>query len=220
MTNQDDVGPDINIYLNDRDFINGGKTGNNVELIIDLFDEHGISIANSNINPGISFSVDDNEKIILNDFFYYNLDSYQEGSIRYNVSNLSEGHHFLTVYALDVFNNKSTSTIEFEVVGNEQLSILDFVMYPNPASEEVNFKLRQNRKNEEVEFSYQILNNQGQLIYSHSYSAIDDLRQDVWNLKDHNGKKLSPGMYFVRVFLRSVEDNAKTDQFKKLIVIN
>jgi len=220
LANQDNIGPDISLFLNDRDFVNGGKTGSNVELIIDLFDEHGISIANSNINPGISFSIDGNEAININDFFYYDLDSYQEGSISYNVSNLEEGDHFLTVTALDVFNNKSKATIEFEVVTNEQLSILDFVMYPNPASEEVNFKLRQNRKNEEVEFSYQILNNQGKLIYSHSYSTINDLRKDVWNLKDYNGKKLSPGIYFVRVFLRSVEDNAKTDQFKKLIVIN
>ena len=220
LTTQDNIGPDINIFLNSRDFINGGKTGSSVELIIDLFDEHGISISNSNINPGVTFTVDTNEEIILNDFFYYNTDSYQEGSISYNLSNLPEGQHFLTVTALDVFNNKSKATLEFEVIGNEQLSILDFIMYPNPASDEVNFKLRQNRKDEEIEFSYQILNNQGKSIYSHSYVTNKDLQQDVWNLKDNNGKKLSPGIYFVRVFLRSVEDNAKTNQFKKLIVIN
>ncbi|WKK75930.2 type IX secretion system sortase PorU [Marivirga salinae] len=220
MTNQDNVGPDIDIFLNDRAFVNGGKTGSNVELIIDLFDEHGISIANSSINPGITLSIDGNSEVKLNDFFYYNLDSYQEGSLSYSISNLSEGNHYLTVTALDVFNNMSKSTIDFEVVGNNQISILNFTMFPNPASEEVNFRLRQNRKNENVEFSYQILNNQGQLIYSHSYQTNDDFRQDVWNLKDSNGRKLSPGIYFVRVFLRSVEDNAKTDQFKKLIVIN
>ncbi len=220
MSNSDNVGPDIKLFLNDRDFKSGDKTGSNVELIIDLFDEHGISIANSNINPGITFSIDGREEIKLNGFFYYSLDSYQEGSLKYNISNLSEGSHYLTVTALDVFNNKSKSTIEFEVVGNEQLSILDFAMYPNPATDEVNFKLRQNRKNDEVEFNYQILNNQGQLIYSHSYLTSNDLQQDVWNLKDSNGRKLSPGVYLVRVFLRSVEDNAKTDQFKKLIVIN
>ncbi|WP_375580348.1 type IX secretion system sortase PorU [Marivirga tractuosa] len=220
MTNQDNVGPDINIFLNDRDFKAGGKTGSNVELIVDLFDEHGISISNSSVNPGITVSIDGNVAIKLNDFFYYNLDSYQEGSINYNISDLSEGNHYLTITALDVFNNKSKSTIEFQVVGNEELSILDFSMFPNPTSEEVNFRLRQNRKNEEVEINYHILNNQGQTIYSHSYQTTDDFREDKWNLKDKNGRKLSPGIYFVRVFLRSVEDNAKTNQFKKLIVIN
>jgi hypothetical protein len=220
LTNEDNVGPDISLFLNDREFSNGGKTGNNVELIVDLFDEHGISISNSNINPGISFSIDGNEEINLNDFFYYNLDSYQEGSLSYNLSDLSHGSHSLTVTALDAFNNKSKSTIDFEVIGDSELSILDFKMYPNPATDEVNFKFRQNRKNEEVEFSYQILNNQGQLIYSQSYQTNDDFRQDVWNLKDSNGKKLLAGIYFVRVFLRSVEDNAKTNEFKKLIVIN
>lgn len=220
MSSQDKIGPDISLFLNDRDFKMGGKTGSNVELIVDLFDEHGISIANSDINPGISLSIDGNEEIKLNDFFYYTLDSYQEGSLKYNISNLSKGNHYLTVTALDVFNNKSKSTIEFEVVGNDQLSILDFAMYPNPANDEVNFKLRQNRKNDEVEFNYQILNNQGQLIYSHTYKTNNDLQLNVWNLRDNKGRKLSPGIYFVRVFLRSVEDNAKTEQFKKLIVIN
>ncbi|WP_296620597.1 type IX secretion system sortase PorU [Marivirga sp.] len=219
MTNQDNIGPDITIFLNDREFKEGDKTGSNVELIVDLFDEHGISISNSSVNPGITYSLDGNEATKLNDFFYYNLDSYQEGTINYNISDLSEGKHYLTVTALDVFNNKSKSTIEFEVVGNDQFSILDFTMFPNPASSEVNFRLRQNRKNEKVEFNYQILNHQGQLIYTHSYQTKEDFRQDVWNLRDKNGIKLSPGIYFVRVFLRSVEDNAKTDQFKKLIVI-
>jgi len=220
MVNQDNIGPDIDIFLNDRAFENGDKTGSNVELIVDFFDEHGISISNSTVKPGITLSMDDQEDIKLNDFFYYQLDSYQEGSLRYNISGLEEGKHYLTISAHDVFNNKSESTVEFEVVGGEQLSILDFTMFPNPASTEVNFKLRQNRKNEAVELTYQIMNNQGQLVYSHRYQTQKDFQQDFWNLRDEKGRKLSPGIYFVRVFLRSIEDNAKTDQFKKLIVIN
>jgi hypothetical protein len=220
MSNQDDVGPDIEIFLNDRNYRAGDKTGSDIELIIDLFDEHGISISNSSINPGITLSIDGGGAIKLNDFFYYNLDSYQQGSLIYNISDLSRGRHYITITALDVFNNKSSATVEFEVVGDEELSILDFSIFPNPARSEANFRLRQNRKNEEIELSYHILNNQGQTVYSHSYFTKEDLRQDEWNLKDKNGKKLSPGIYFVRVFIRSVEDNAKTNQFKKLIVIN
>jgi hypothetical protein len=220
MMNQDNVGPDIDIFLNDRDFQNGDKTGSNVELIIDLFDEHGISISNSDVNPGITLSIDGNEATKLNDFFYYDRDSYQQGSLKYNLSNLASGKHYLTISALDVFNNKSKSTIEFVVIGSDQLSILDFSIFPNPAIDEVNLRLRQNRKNKEVELSYQILNNQGQLLYSHSYQTNEDFRQDIWNLRDNNGRKLSQGIYFVRVFLRSIEDNAKTEQFKKLIIIN
>ncbi|SMG25004.1 Por secretion system C-terminal sorting domain-containing protein [Marivirga sericea] len=220
LSSQDNVGPDITIFLNDRSFEAGDRTGSNIELIVDLFDEHGISISNSNVNPGVTFSLDGQESVKLNDFFYYNLDSYQEGSISYDIANLDEGRHYLTITAFDVFNNKSTSTLEFEVVGEEKLSILDFVMFPNPANSEVHFRLRQNRKNEVMEFSYHVLNNQGQTIYTHSYQSQEDFREDVWNLRDKNGRKLSPGIYFVRVFLRSVEDNAKTSQFEKLIVIN
>lgn len=220
MANQDNEGPDIQLYLNDRAFKDGDRTGSNVELLVDLFDEHGISISNSNVNPGISLSIDGGDALKLNDFFYYDLDSYQQGSLKFGISGLAEGKHYLTVTALDAFNNRSKLTLSFEVVGNEQLSILDFVLFPNPASNEVNIRIRQNRKNEEVELSFHILDNQGKLVYSHSYRTKESFLEDVWNLKDGNGKKLSPGMYFVRVFLRSVEDHAKTEQFKKLIVIN
>lgn len=220
MSNNDTAGPDLALYLNDREFENGNRVGNDATLIVDLFDEHGISISNSNVNPGITYSIDGGEDIKLNDFFYYDKDSYQEGTIEYNLQNLKEGNHYITIKASDVYNNKSQATIEFEVIGEDDIELLDFAIYPNPAQSNVNIRLRQNRKNAQVMVQYQIINNQGQLVYSHEYTTNEDFRIDQWDLRNQNGEKLSPGLYFVRLFVRSVEDNAKTDQIKKLIIIN
>ncbi len=122
--------------------------------------------------------------------------------------------------AKDVNNNLSENHIEFYVVDNDRLEILNFVVYPNPATEVSNFKLEQNRRNNETEVIYQIINTQGRLIHEHSFITSDQKREDSWDLRNQNGTKVSPGLYFIRVFLRSVEDQAKTQEIKKLIVIN
>ncbi len=220
LNNNDKVGPDISIFMDDYSFINKDKVGSDATLLIQLYDEYGISISKIGLDNGIVFTLDNEEPIELNDYFYYDVDSYQQGEISYNFRNLEGGWHNLSVQAKDVNNNLSENNIEFFVVDNDQLEILNFVVYPNPAVSFSNFRLEQNRRNKETEVNYQIINTQGKLIHEHSFVTSDQKREDNWDLTNQNGTKVAPGLYFIRVFLRSVEDQAKTQEIKKLIVIN
>ncbi|MBK6267372.1 type IX secretion system sortase PorU [Marivirga sp. S37H4] len=220
MDNNDDLGPDISVFMDDYSFRNKDKVGSDATLLLQLFDEHGISISEGGLDKGIIFTLDDNDPVELNDYFYYDLDSYQQGEVFYNLKGLKGGWHDLKVQAKDVFNNSSEETIEFFVVDNEKLEILNFIMYPNPAKEFTNFKISQNRRNEDIEVIYNIIDTYGKVVHEQSFLTSDQQREDSWNLKGKEGVKVAPGLYFIRVFLRSVEDQSKTQQIKKLIVIN
>jgi hypothetical protein len=220
MNNNDVIGPDISIFMDDYNFVNQDKVGSDATLLVQLFDEFGISISKVGLDNGIIFTLDNAESVELNDYFYYDIDSYQEGEIAYNLRGLEGGWHNLSVQAKDVNNNLSKNNIEFFVVDNDKLEILNFVVYPNPATDFSNFKVEQNRKNKETEVIYQIINTQGKLIHEQTFITSDQKSAETWNLTNENGTKVAPGLYFIRVFLRSVEDQAKTQEIKKLIVIN
>ncbi|PTB96836.1 hypothetical protein C9994_05605 [Marivirga lumbricoides] len=216
----DNEGPIISAFMDNYNFQNRDKVGSDATLMIQLFDEHGISISSNDLDNGIAFALDEEEPVELNDFFYYNKDSYQQGEVNYNLRNMEGGWHNLKLQAKDVFNNASESNIEFFVVDNEQLEIMDFIVYPNPAKELSNFSISQNRKNDEVEVLYSIADSYGKIVYEQSFVTTEQQRTDTWNLSTANGSKVSPGLYFIRIFVRSLEDQSKTQQIKKLIVIN
>lgn len=220
MTINDNEGPAISVFMDDYDFRNNDKVGSDATLLVQLFDEHGISISSNDLDDGIAFELDEGASVQLNDFFYYNADSYQEGEVAYNLKDLKGGWHNLKVQAKDVFNNASETNIEFYVVDNEKLEIMDFIVYPNPAKEVSNFSITQNRKNEEVEVLYNIVDSYGKVVYEQSFITSEQQRTDTWNLSSNDGIKVSPGLYFIRIFIRSLEDQSKTQQIKKLIVIN
>ena len=53
---------------------------------------------------------------ILNDNYEADADSYQAGSVRFQLPDLTEGLHTLTIKAWDVQNNSSEYRLEFKVV--------------------------------------------------------------------------------------------------------
>ncbi|GAB3342997.1 type IX secretion system sortase PorU [Marivirga atlantica] len=217
---EDDISPDITAFLNDSTFQNGDEVGSKNDLLISLYDEYGISISQNGLNNGVYFQLDDREKTKINDFFYYEKDSYQKGSVQVSLPELEEGMHQLKVGAVDVFNNPSETFIDFYVVSSDQLNILDFLVYPNPAQNNVNLVFAHNRKGEELEVNYEILDGFGRMVFSDKFVTSDLRRQDSWNLRAGGGEKIKAGIYFISLNLRSTSDASKTRQIKKLIVVN
>lgn len=219
-TIKDNIPPDLTIFLNDSTFINGDKVGSNNDLLIELYDDYGISISQNGLNNGIFYQLDDAEKVAVNDFFYYDIDSYQKGSLEVQLPTLEEGAHQLKVGAVDIFNNPTERVIDFMVVDGDQLNILDFIVYPNPAKEEVTLNFKHSRRGEDVEVTYHVIDAFGKMIFSDKFATSDSNRRDTWNLISDDGQKIRTGMYFITLNVRSEVDNSKTRQIKKLIVIN
>src|SRR5690606_23124999 len=89
----DDIGPDIDIFLNDENFVNGGITDETPQLIVKVFDENGINAVGNGVGHDLTAILDGESArpIILNDYFTSDLDSYQSGQIKYNFTTIEPG---------------------------------------------------------------------------------------------------------------------------------
>ncbi|MGA0233493.1 MAG: type IX secretion system sortase PorU, partial [Saprospiraceae bacterium] len=67
----DNEGPLIQIFFNNRSFVDGGETGKNAIMIVDLEDENGINLSGTSIGHDITAVFDGNQHnpIILNGFY-------------------------------------------------------------------------------------------------------------------------------------------------------
>ena len=78
---EDNIGPVINLFMNDENFVSGGITNEAPTLLAKLQDENGINTA-SGIGHDIVAILDGDETnpFVLNDYYQADVDDYQKGS--------------------------------------------------------------------------------------------------------------------------------------------
>jgi hypothetical protein len=86
-----------------------------------------------------------NQFFVLNDFCQADLNSYQEGTARFQLPTLSPGPHSLKIKAWDTENNSSTVTLDFIVAKDESLEISHALNYPNAFTNNTHFWFEHNK---------------------------------------------------------------------------
>lgn len=220
----DYTGPDIELFMNDTNFIAGGLTNANPNLFARLFDQNGINTVGNGIGHDMVAILDESSTspIVLNDFFQYEANSYQRGTITYPFSNLEDGHHQLTVKVWDVYNNFSESHTDFTVVNSSQLTIQNLMNYPNPVVDFTSFYFEHNKAQEDLNVTLEIFDTQGNMVVS----IQDQLKPQgfrygplTWNGTSSSGANLPPGMYIYRIVAQAT-DGMLSSTSAKLILIN
>ena len=220
----DNTGPDINLYMNDESFIDGGITNENPFLIVKLFDENGINTS-SGIGHDITAVLDgDNSNTFqLNDYYEAELDDYQNGSIKYPLRDLEPGLHTINFKAWDVFNNSSSSEIQFLVHDqNDKLIISNVLNYPNPFVNYTEFWFNHN-SSDVLDVIIQIFTVSGKLVKTISQqtniSGSSLSRDVIWDGRDEYGDRLAKGVYVYKLKVRSLQTNKKTQKIQKLVIL-
>jgi hypothetical protein len=139
----DTRGPEIELFMNDLNFVSGGITNQNPRLLARLTDSSGINTLGSGIGHDITLVMnrDPSNMLVLNEYYVADTDSYQSGSIEYPFSDLKEGNHNLKLKAWDVHNNSSEAFLEFTVSQSATLALKHVFNYPNPFTTILNFIL-------------------------------------------------------------------------------
>jgi hypothetical protein len=217
------VGPGIELYMNNADFVDGGITDEDPVLIAFLSDVSGINTVGNGIGHDITATLDDNslESIVLNDFYEADLDSYQSGSIRYPFNDLETGVHTLRLKVWDVFNNSNEAEISFIVANSSELIIEQLGNFPNPLTDYTCFTFNHNHANEELDVEIKIYNMSGQLvsvIQESIYTTGYTISPICWNADNGGGGRVQPGIYAYHVRVSSPNGDV-VNKFEKLVVV-
>ena len=224
---EDNIGPVINLFMNDENFVSGGITNEQPALIARLQDDNGINTA-SGIGHDITAIIDGDETnpFVLNDYYEANVDDYKNGKLSYPFRDLEPGIHTLTLKAWDVYNNSSTAQIEFNVRDkDEELVITNVLNYPNPFIDYTEFWFNHN-SSDVLDVSVQIFTVSGKLVRtlngqtSGGGKVTSSLSKDiVWDGRDDFGDKIGKGVYVYKLKVRSNRLNKQVEKIEKLVIL-
>jgi hypothetical protein len=224
---EDNIGPIINLFMNDENFVSGGITNESPSLLVKLQDDNGINTA-SGIGHDITAILDGDETnpIVLNDYYQANLDDYTNGTVSYPFRDLEAGLHTLTVKAWDVYNNSATAEIQFIVFDkDEELVINNVLNYPNPFVNYTEFWFNHNSI-EPLDVSVQIFTVSGKLVRTLNgqttggSKSVSSLSKDIiWDGRDDFGDKIGKGVYVYKLKVRSNRLNKQVEKIQKLVIL-
>ncbi|WP_412561576.1 type IX secretion system sortase PorU [Winogradskyella sp. MIT101101] len=224
---EDNIGPVINLFMNDENFVSGGITNESPNLLAKLQDDNGINTA-SGIGHDITAIIDGDETnpIVLNDYYQANVDDYTNGTVSYPFRDLEPGLHTLTLKAWDVYNNSSTAEIQFTVFDkDEELVVTNVLNYPNPFVNYTEFWFNHNSI-EPLDVSVQIFTVSGKLVRTLNgqttggSKSVSSLSKDiVWDGRDDFGDKIGKGVYVYKLKVRSNRLNKQVEKIQKLVIL-
>ena len=222
---EDNIGPEIQIFLNDESFVSGGITNESPNLIVKLSDNNGINTS-SGVGHDILATVDSDDinAIILNNYYVADIDDYKNGTVNYQLDNLQPGQHTLKIKAWDVYNNSSISEIDFMVFNENEKLVLDNVLnYPNPFIDFTEFWFNHNSSSL-LDVKIEIFTISGRLVKTiignTNFSGDSNFSRDfIWDGRDDYGDKVAKGVYVYKLSVRSELTNKQTSKIEKLVIL-
>jgi hypothetical protein len=224
---EDNIGPVVTIYMNDENFVSGGITNESPTLLAKLEDANGINTA-SGVGHDIVAIIDGDEKnpIILNDYYETEIDDYSKGTVSFPLRDLEAGLHTLTLKAWDVYNNSSTTEIQFVVFNeNQDLVINNVLNYPNPFVSYTEFWFNHN-SSVPLDVSIQIFTVSGKIVRTLNgqttggIKSTSSLSRDIiWDGRDDFGEKIGKGVYIYKLKVHSSALNKTVEKIEKLVIL-
>ena len=235
----DKQGPNIELFLNDANFKNGGLTHSEPLLLINLQDNSGINTSNSAIGHDINVTLDNNPATTrsLNAFYQANINTYQYGTVRYQLPTLTPGPHSLQVRAWDNVNNSSIRTLGFTVVatagstganggtngggsggsntpGDMSPLVIDKVMnFPNPFTQSTTFSFEHNFPGQNIAVNLGIYTQNGKLVKQINKTVNTSGTRNVqitYDGTDASGSRIARNVYIYKIQISAAGTNYNT----------
>src|SRR5690606_36191552 len=220
---EDNKSPEVTLYMNEKNLVSGGITNNSPLFIAYREDENGINTAG-----GIGADLvaildgDENNPIVLNDYYETEPDNFRKGFIKYPFSDLENGLHTLTFKVWDVYNNPTSAEIQFLVAKEEGVSFKNVLNYPNPFVDYTEFWFEHNRPTELLMVQVQIFTVTGKIVKTINQTVVSDgnlSREITWDGRDDFGDKIGKGVYIYRLTVKSTLTGHRAEKLEKLVIL-
>jgi Peptidase family C25 len=219
----DNLGPEINLFMNDEKFIFGGTTDEKPKILALVNDSNGINTVGNGIGHDITATIDGetDKAYVLNDFYESDLDSYQSGRVVFQLDELPEGRHTLKLKVWDIYNNSSDAYTEFVVAESAELALNHVLNYPNPFTTKTSFFFEHNKACITLNVQIQIFTVSGKIIKTLERTTLcDGYRIDdiTWDGRDDYGDPIGKGVYIYRLRVRAA-DGTSAEKYEKLVLL-
>lgn len=219
----DTTPPQVFLYMDNEAFVSGGVTTASPIFLAFLEDENGINTA-SGIGHDIVAYLDGEERnsFVLNDYYETESDNFRKGKITYPFKDLEEGLHTLTFKVWDVYNNLTTSELQFMVAKDEGVHLEKVLNYPNPFVNYTEFWFEHNRPYESLNVQVQIMTITGRIVKTINQTVLTEgklSREIVWDGKDDFGDRIGKGVYIYKLTVQSTATNHKSEKIEKLVIL-
>jgi hypothetical protein len=220
---EDNIGPTVQLYMNDLSFVDGGNTNESPMFIAVLEDESGINTSITAVDHDIVAILDGDQAnpFVLNDYYETELDNYKKGQVKYPFRNLTPGLHTITLKVWDTYNNFSESTFTFFVVDDSDLVLSNVLNYPNPFINHTEFWFNHNKPNQLLKVQVQIFTVSGKLVktINETIQSEGSLSRTIsWNGLDDFGSKIGKGVYVYKLNV-TTETGIKAQKIEKLVIL-
>ncbi|HUR67033.1 MAG TPA: type IX secretion system sortase PorU, partial [Chitinophagaceae bacterium] len=219
----DKEGPSIKPFLNDELFVNGGVTNEAPVLIVKLADSSGINTMGTGIGHDIVATLDNDNRqyFILNDFYTSDLNSYQRGTVRFQLPEMEPGVHTLKIKAWDVLNNSNEAVLEFMVAKDEELELSHVLNYPNPFTNNTHFWFEHNKPGQPLQVQLHIMTITGRVVKTITQTVLTEGNRSAainWDGRDDYGDKLGRGVYIYKIRV-TAPDRKQKEILEKLVIL-
>lgn len=219
----DNTGPDLEVFMNDTNFVFGGLTSSDPLLLVRLYDLHGINTTGNGIGHDITAVLDGDTKgtLVLNDFYESNVDDYRSGIVLFPMADIAPGRHRIEVKAWDVYNNSAEGFTEFVVAADPCLALDKVMNFPNPMRNSTNFAFEHNKAGEPMFVQVKIFSSTGVLLKTINENFTPEgyrVNNISWDGTTDEGSQLNNGVYIYQVWV-ATSGCEMVKEFEKLVIL-
>ena len=209
----DNEGPQIRLYWNNPDFVNGDVVARSGVLCAELYDAQGICHYDFSLGRNIilNSNLSDYDNLNLNDVFEPALDDFRRGTITLPIFDLEPGTYEFNLKVWDTQDNPSEARLWFMV--QDGIFLSKVLNYPNPFSDETYFTLAHDGNDGQYDVNIEIFDMMGRHISSLNQKVVSagNVMEPIrWEGRDSNGNPLRTGVYLYRLSLTDEDGNTRT----------
>jgi hypothetical protein len=225
---EDDNPPLVEVFMNDEEFVFGGVTNTQPIIYVKLSDDFGINVAGTGIGHDLTAILDDNDQdiIILNDFYEAEVDDFKKGEARYPLNEIEPGRHTLRIKGWDIANNSGEGYTEFVVAEDANIALEHVLNYPNPFTTSTEFQFEHNLAGQMARVQVQVFTVSGKLVKTITEDVLPEGNRITgiqWDGTDDYGDKIGRGVYLYKITLGNFSDEninqSVSSEFEKLVIL-
>ena len=209
--------PKVTLYLESNSFLPGDYVSTKPVLMADIEDENGINIVGSAGHKILALLDESTEPIDVTTGFIYDSGSYTKGELTWQLEEMSEGYHSITLVVFDNLNNPTVAETNFVAEKSGKVTITKMLPYPNPIEKDGYFTFV---ITEDADITITIYTITGRKIRTITKSACSaGYNQIYWNGKDGDDDDIANNTYFYKIKAKQLTNKKITEEIGKVIIL-